>query len=193
MKKPHIFLLVAFLGIGTSTFSQSTKMMFHAGFTYEFFPIKEVGAGSEVNILSFYGLAGGMNYVLMHSNDQFSLLANPNLALGYTGGYNGPLFMVQAPVFLSARVGAGSTPFNENKFGFGVGAGVNVNYLYGTFYILQLNHTLFLPSAMAEFQVNGSNSLYSIRLHLSIMPEQVRFKFNDYNFSNFGLSINYAF
>ena len=196
MKTLSTLLFLALFSFSASVSAQSallSKMMFHAGFTYEFFTLRPSVGSNEASILPFYGLSGGMNYVLVHSNDQISLLANPNLALAYAGGYNGSLFMVQAPVFVSARVGAGATPFNENKFGFGAGAGVNVNYLYGNGAYNGLNHTLFLPSAMVEMLVNGRNSFYAIRAHFTLIPEQKKLGGDNVDFSNFGLSINYSF
>lgn len=191
MNFSRFFLITALSVYGISLNAQTDKMMFHAGFTYEFFTLKEKSPATDGFILPFYGLTGGMNYVLLHSNDQVSLLANPNVSAAYSGGNGFSMFMVQAPIFLSARYGAGATPYNEKRIGVGAGAGVNVNYLYSTGDVF--NHTLFLPSAMAEVLINGRSSFYSIKVHWTLYPMVKKLQANDFSFSNLGVSINYSF
>ncbi len=192
-KSALLITLAIFFTQGAALHSQTDKFMFHGGFCYDFYSLRpRFGAAGEGFILPFYGLTGGFNYVLMHSNDQLSVMANPNVALAYSGGA-GANFMVQAPIFLALRYGAGATPYNEKKIGLGLGIGGSLNYLYSTSFIPALNHTFAIPKAYGELSVNGRNSFYTFRVHWTLSKATQKWGGSDYSFSNFGLAVIYSF
>ena len=199
------YLLILFGALLLSQPAQSQladKATFFGGFGYH---IVSTRVPNEPRAFPnfFYGLALGMDYVLLHSNDQVSLGVNPNLNFCFSfGTFSGVSLLAQTPVFLLARVGAGATPYNEQKVGIGAGIGVNSSYLlHDDFNFDRKYRQLFFnPSAVAELTIRTRASDYIFRFNWSLFkpvheveplsgvgPDQ------ELHFGVAGLSIVYSF
>lgn len=185
-----VFAVSAFAQVA----AQSDRFLWHGGFMYEFIRIApKIGPAPDDPYLSYYGITFGTNYAIVHSNDQVSLSANPNVALAYSG-FGGTNFLAQAPMYLLARYGAGATKYNEQKVGVGAGIGVNYTFLYINSGGTELNQGFANPSAIVELNLNNRSSFYSIRAHWSLMRAEQRIDlFGMYEFSTFGLALSYSF
>jgi hypothetical protein len=199
MKKTHqkilgLFLLILF-GMGNTSWAQSDKMMFHGGFAYNFVTKRpEFQPAGSQQIFYLYGLTAGMNYVLAHSNDQVSVSVNPNVNLGFTFYQSGLGFLGQVPVFMLARLGAKATPYNESRFGIGAGLGCNFSYWYtSSLNFNQINQAFYNPSALAELNIKGRSSDYSIRFNWSLYRPKAEMDGVKYELGTTALSIVYSF
>ncbi|MEM0995795.1 MAG: hypothetical protein AAGN35_01890 [Bacteroidota bacterium] len=181
------------------------KATFHGGFTYQFVSMTPQGSPSPWRI-PFYGLSLGMNYTLLHSNDQVSLGINPNGNFSFIfSSLFGTSLQAQAPVFLLARVGAGATPYNEQKFGIGAGIGATYTYMLhsqifqdnlGNLYNVRLTEGWVNPSAVVEIGLKTRFSNYLFRFNWSLIrPTLIVPELNDLpvRFGTAGLSILYTF
>ena len=168
--------LLSLIVIATSSLAVAQlkdKATFYGGFTYNVVTLQPVASTQKTSFF-YYGLSGGMDYVLLHSNDVVSLGINPNAtACVQFDAYNGLSFLGQAPVYLLARLGAGATPYNEQKFGIGAGIGVNSSFMSqkvqdnaGT--QVKISQAFFNPSAVAELSINARNWNYVFRLNWSL-------------------------
>ncbi len=174
------------------------KASFFGGMTYQFIGITPLGSPSP-SYANLYGLGAGMDYILMHSNDVVSLGINPNLnACLQFNSFSGLSFFANAPVYLLARVGSGSTPFNEQKVGIGAGIGGSYSYLYsggggGTpFSVGFLN-----PGAIVEFSLRTRGSNYLFRFNWSLLKSTQDIEVNNnklpYRVGVLGVGIFYNF
>jgi hypothetical protein len=169
----------------------SSKANFFGGMTYQMIGLREVGAPTPNYLGPFYGLGFGMDYVLVHSNDQISLGINPNIDLSVQLQPSAFGVFVTTPTYLLCRVGAGATPFNEQKFGIGLGIGGSYSFTYQSYYPLKLG---FLNSgAVAELAFKS----YLFRVNWSLQKPTKRIDVSNTSFlasvSVFGLSIFYNF
>lgn len=193
-----IFILVL-AGFGKSCWAQSDKMMFHGGFAYQFVTVKaEFQPVSARQLNYLYGLTGGMNYILAHSNDQVSIGINPNANLGFsfinTGTSTGVAFLGQVPVFLLARLGANATPYNSTKVGIGAGLGTVFSYWYASASgFNQISEPFYNPSAMAELNIKGRSSDYSLRFNWSLYRPKSEIDGLRYEMGTSAFSIVYSF
>lgn len=188
--------LLILLGMTASTLSAqlADKAVFFGGFTYQFVSVRLQGDPAPAVLLPSYGLALGMDYVLLHSNDQFSIGVNPNINLGVS--YNSVVgfnVLAQAPVFMLARFGAGSTPYNEQKFG--IGAGIGAVYSYYLDQFNEISNGFVNPSAVVEIGIRSRMSDYLFRFNWSLMRATVETgnPVLPYQFGLGGLSIMYYF
>ena len=196
MKKISILALVLLL-TGPMAFSQIDKLMPHFGFMYEMITYKRSNAATaDRPPIPYYGLNVGANYVLMHSNDQFSLGVDPNINFAiFPTNYGGLGLLAQAPVFLLGRVGANSTSYNQQKVGLGAGIGLNYTYVRldppsGS---VGLNHSYVAPAALVELNLNLRSATYILRGHWNLTPTTLDYAGEDYDFGNFGFGIVYGF
>lgn len=188
-----LFSLLLFLvTLGKSQFAE--KATFHGGITYQFVGFSQVG--SPVPSLAYvYGVGAGMNYVLAHSNDVVSLGINPNANLCFQlSSYSGLTFLGSVPAYMLARLGAGATPFNEQKFGIGAGIGGSASYFTST----GGPRTFFFnPGAVAELSLRTRGSNYLFRFNWSLMRQTKEVDFGngprDYSIGLTGISIFYTF
>ena len=128
----------------------------------------------SVQLSAHYGAGIGMDYVLMHSNDQVSLGINPNINLCFQfSNLYGISFLGTAPVYMLARLGAGSTPYNEQKFGIGAGIGGSYSYIAtsyaggGSSGVFKTG--FFNPGAVVELQFNTRVTNYLFRFNWSLL------------------------
>lgn len=182
------------------------KATFFGGFTYHLVNLTPVGSTNSLRYF-FYGLTGGMDYVLLHSNDVASIGVNPNLHVGFTyDARTGANLLAQAPVYMLARVGANATPFNEQKFGIGAGIGLNYSYLTqksyvqdlgGNVFLLKINQGFLNPMALVELSIKTRSWSNIIRFHWSLYKptHEVRVGIDKYQFryGAGGLGILYNF
>lgn len=151
----------------------SSKAELFGGITYQFVGINPLGS-PNTSYSAHYGLGLGFDYVLAHSNDQVSLGINPNVnvCLQFDNLY-GLSFFGNVPAYMLARVGAGSTPFNEQKVGIGAGIGGTFSYLstsYSSGSSAGAFRTSFLnPGAIVEFQLKTRGSNYLFRFNWSLL------------------------
>lgn len=175
--------------------AQMDKIMPYGGFTYQFISFR-AKTSPDVDIFPFYGLSAGFNYVLMHSNDMVSLSASPNLNFSFSfSSFFGTSLLVQTPIFLVARLGAGSTSYNESKFGIGAGVGANYSYVFlqnGGFQ--EIKQGFVNPSAMVEVNLQSRVSDYTIRFNWSLArPTHELVPGYEAETGSTGISIIYSF
>ncbi|MCB9235394.1 MAG: hypothetical protein H6581_27310 [Bacteroidia bacterium] len=176
---------------------QAQRWSFAGGFVYEFIGLKErdplVGTPTPYTLGPFYGLSLNGSYVLAHKNDVVSACLDPGVRLGFNyfsyGGQASAWFLGQVPLTLMGRVGAGATPFNEQKVGFGLGFGANMTYLYSTQLYPPLHKLFVNPNAVAELNINGRSTIYHIRFHMTPVGAPADLNGLPVTFSNFGLEI----
>ena len=189
MKKILGLIVMLFLA-GSTLFGQLDRIMPHFGFMYEMVTVKAVRDPSPV-LFPYYGLNLGGNFVLMHSNDQFSLGVDPNINFAIFPTQGGLGLMAQTPVYLLARVGANATPFNEQKIG--LGAGIGANYTYARYDGSGIRHGYVAPAAMFELNLNLRSAVYIVRGHWNLYPVQRTINNQEYDFGNFGFGLVYGF
>lgn len=200
------FALVMFLLLGATAKAQfKDKAVFFGGFTYQVVNMTPQGEPAPWRF-PFYGLGLGMDYVLLHSNDQFSLGLNPNANFSFIfSSAFGTSLLAQVPVFALARVGSGATPYNEQKVGAGAGIGLNYTYMYHTttvvdqsnnVFLLRINEGFVSPSAVVELSIKSRFSEYLFRLNWSLLRPTKEVEDLDnipFRFGATGLSIMYSF
>lgn len=205
MKKIGFALVMLLMVAGTTQAQLKDKATFFGGFTYQIIGMTPQGEPAPWRF-PFYGLGLGMDYVVLHSNDQFSLGLNPNAHFSFIfSSAFGTSLLAQAPVFALARVGNGATPYNEQKVGFGAGIGLNYTYMYHTasvvdrsnnIYFIRINEGFIAPSAIVEFSLKSRFSDYLFRFNWSLLrPTREVEGFNNLPFrlGAAGLSIMYSF
>ena len=204
MKNLILFLLLAAFGKNVEG-QLMDKAVFFGGFNYQLISLTPEGSPVPSRI-PFYGLGVGMDYVLMQSNDQFSVGLNPNANFSFVFSSNyGHSLLAQAPVYLLGRIGAGATPYNEQKVGVGAGIGAVYTYMvhstiaydqFGNSLIARLKEGWVNPSAIVEFGLNTRRSNYLFRLNWSLLqPTKAIESLGGYNYSFAAgaLSIMYKF
>ena len=184
------------------------KATFFGGFTYQIVSMTPQGSPSPWRF-PFYGLSLGMDYVLLHSNDQFSLGVNPNgnFSFIFSSAF-GTSLLAQAPVFLLARAGSGATPYNDQKVGVGAGIGANYTYMLHTTPVydnlgtylgsLRVREGFLAPSAIVELAIKSRFSNYLFRFNWTLMRptkevEDLGTSPIPFRFGAAGLSILYTF
>jgi hypothetical protein len=143
-----------------------------------------------------------MDYVLMHSNDQASIGINPNANICFSfNNFYGIDFFTSVPVYMLARLGAGSTPYNEQKIGIGGGIGGSFSYLATTASgggsVGTLKTSFINPGAMAELQFKYRGGNIVLRFNWSLAKSTQDLEFGNsvfpYRMGVSALSIFYNF
>jgi hypothetical protein len=131
-----------------------------------------------------YAVGGLVSYNLFQQEDRIALNAEGGFQAAFGGNGAGYDILLQAPVYLVGRIGAGCTVFNEWPIGVGLGLGSQNTYsvlrLQGeldngsgttTPVETSINQFLLSPSAMAEIVGNfWGGSMYALRFHLNLLP-----------------------
>ena len=201
-------LLLLMAGVGMTTEAQlADKATFFGGFNYQFVSITPQGSPSP-DRLPFYGIGGGMNYTLAHSDDQCSLGLNPNANFSFAwSNVFGISALANAPVYVLARYGSNATPYNEQKFGIGAGIGASYTYMYlrqpfidqfGNRANFTLAQGWINPTAIVELNFKTRFSDYMFRFQWSLAQptheiEDLNGVGYPYSFGVAGLSIFYTF
>lgn len=194
-KIPVLLALLLLLGIqGRGQISEKANLF--GGVTYQFVGLTALGSPIPNYAYYVYGLGAGMDFVLAHSNDVVSLGVNPNAHLCFQlSSYYGVNFLASVPTYLLARVGAGATPFNEQKFGIGAGIGGSGSY----FTSVGGPRMFFMnPGAIVEMCVRTRSSNYLFRFNWSLMRPTHDVNLggsttNPYRIGLVGLSLFYSF
>lgn len=191
--RTRILIFFAFVSFWGSVLpAQSEKLMPHGGFTYQFIILRDRFSGASAQAY-YYGLSGGVDYVLMHSNDQVSLGVDPNVHFSFAFTNQGTSLLLQTPVYLLARVGAGCTPFNEAKVGVGAGVGGNFSYINEGNRLNRFSQTFFSPAAVGEFSLRTRAANYVLRVNFTPFQTTTDVDGADLYFNNIGASFLYTF
>ena len=194
MKKLTFVLTALFILMSTQGFSQKDRLSLFGGFDYEFI-VLQPDLGTSKSYLPYYGVTFGANYVMLHSNDVFSLGINPNVNFSFSflsGG--GITLLAQAPIYLLAKYGAGSTNYNEQKFGIGAGIGLSYSYLYIDIpSIDKISQGFATPEAMVQISYRAGNSIYTVRAHKSLYRAKHVLDSDEWLFKTFGFGLVYSF
>jgi hypothetical protein len=172
------------------------KANFFGGISYQFVGLTAPNATVANPMFYVYGLGAGMDYVLAHSNDVISLGINPNANLCFQlSNYYGLNLLASVPTYMLARVGAGATPFNEQKFGIGAGIGGSGSYFLSS---IGINTLFFNPGAVVEMSLRTRGSNYLFRFNWSLMKPTSNVDFGGatpvpYRVGLTGISIFYTF
>ena len=197
--KALVLLLLCLTGISRVQ-AQWENTQFHLGGSYDFLRIKTTGFQTYAN---YFTVSGGAHYVFWQSNDQISLSANPNASLGVSfNNFTGLSFFGQAPVFAMLRFGAGSTKYNQQRFGAGLGAGFVYAYIHEKgifantrFYTLETN--IINPAVAAQITFQNDFRILTIRAYSSLLSYSAPFieiYGNDpFEYDMFGISLLYNF
>ena len=132
-------------------------------------------------IPSLWGFSGGVSYTLVHSNDMFSVCPQAAIAGNIQIVPNsGIAYLVQVPVSIMGRIGAGATPFNSQRFGLAIGAGINTGYLNYPFryqdattnnvYNSKLSSLLITPQILFEVLWRTGGTVSSVQIHADLSP-----------------------
>jgi fluoride ion exporter CrcB/FEX len=187
MRRYIIFAgLLALASLGSLQAQITDKLVPHFGFMYEFTNGSYTtisGAEERFNLRNYYVLNVGTYYLLAQKNDIVSVGVEPNLQLGISPApIQGRLrlgYVVQTPVYAMARVGAGSTPYNQQRLGLAVGIGGNFTTFsyYGavgqSFYNDKGN--FLAPGAVVEVTINSRGNPLVLRAHASLAQSDINF------------------
>ncbi|MEM6264248.1 MAG: hypothetical protein AAGI38_17165 [Bacteroidota bacterium] len=211
--RPVFLGILIFCVMGRIQGQISDKLMPHFGFMFEYVTLNPVDPnlqGFETNYV-FSNINIGAYYVAGHKADFISggIDASTQFGLRITNG--GVSWMAQLPVFLMGRLGANSTPYNEQSFGIGAGLGAVVSYLdmnglegidpIGNVIDFGFNQLFVNPSAVIELTlVTGGGPIVG-RIHFSLSRPTHDGTLIDGNtitsgraeYNNFGLGIIYGF
>jgi hypothetical protein len=192
MRNKVLLTFAILLSWSTIVPAQSDRLLPHGGFTYQFITLR-ARVTNATALGYYYGLTGGINYVLMHSNDQVAIGVDPNAVISISLSNFGTSLLLQTPVYFTARVGAGCTPFNESKIGVGVGVGPNFTFINESNGVSRSRATFFSPTAMGELCIRTRGSDYLLRVNFTPFQTTSEFDGQDVYFSNFGFGILYSF
>lgn len=169
-------ILIAF-GFSTLQAQISDKIVPHMGFMLEYPQGVVSGTESGVSLPSYYSFNLGAYMALAQKNDIISVGPQASLQLG---GNLIPLtnrlrfaYHFQVPVYAMVRVGANSTPYNQQAVGLAVGLGGSFNALS---YYANLGSTVgnirmnyFNPAAVVEVHISTRGQELILRGHTSLL------------------------
>lgn len=129
--KKIVGILMLFCAILTHNLSAQSKFEIvpHTGLMYQFLSLNRADSTLPAipDVWQYVTLNLGGYGVIAHKNDVVSLGVDASINVGLN--FNPPLsFLVQTPVYLMGRLGAGSTPYNEQNLGIGLGFGITPSY-----------------------------------------------------------------
>jgi fluoride ion exporter CrcB/FEX len=184
--------LMGLVSLGTLQAQISDKLMPHFGFMYEYNTasyIRTDGTRQQDFLRNYYVLNVGAYYLLAQKNDIFSVGVEPNLQLGISPVFISDRlrlgYVVQTPVYAMARVGAGSTPYNQQRVGLGVGIGGS----FTTFSyfrpisqrIVNERGNFIAPGAVVEVTINSRGNPLILRAHASLAQSDLNISRYDEN------------
>ena len=130
---------------------------------------------------SLWGFSGGANYVLAHANDMFSFCPQAAIAGNIQFVPNGGIgYLIQLPVAVHGRLGAGATPFNNQRFGLAVGGGISTSYLNypfkyqditsGSIYNSKISSFFVTPQISFEILWRAGATVSAVQIHADLTP-----------------------
>jgi hypothetical protein len=184
------------------------RISWHSGFMLEFFNLEQPsGQAAFQTAPSMYGINLGATYVLTQSADWLSVVADAGLqgAFSYSNLFGGS-YMIQAPIFIMGKIGAGTTKFNQMPLGAGVGLGINPTYVRMPYItpsgnLGALKPAFLGPCVVGDLTLGFLSSKLTIRVHYMPFNEQItltdivqgqRFTY-PMNLRNFGGGLIYYF
>ena len=94
-------------------------------------------------------------------------------------------YVVQVPLFLTAKLGANSTPYNQQAIGISTGIGATFNHFNQPYLtnsgFLKSKATYLVPSAIIEGTLLSRGNPMTVRLHLSLTRTPTDIEFSSIN------------
>lgn len=191
----------------TSHAQLSDKLVPRMGFMYEFVTF-QLPTVAEPNVRDFYNFHLGTFVALAHKNDIVSVGVDPSIHFGFnlfnTGNSVAFDYNVQTPVLAMGRLGAGATPYNQQRFGVGLGIGGQYTFFNRT--LINLNKIkagFFNPIIAGEISFVSRSGPITIRGVFSIADATGALKNTNINgatsttentkFGNWGIGLLYGF
>ncbi|MDX2250575.1 MAG: hypothetical protein SF052_27585 [Bacteroidia bacterium] len=176
-----LVLISSIIGLGISPLQAqlTDKLVPHMGFMWEFATLEETPGGPTSTLSSFYNFHIGTYYAIAHYNDIFSFGVDPSIQVGLnfvpvsngSAIYTRVNYVIQAPVYLMARVGANSTPYNQQAIGFATGIGASYTFLSqqtGDISLRRKTRNGYTnPSVVAELTILSRGNPLTGRFHFS--------------------------
>lgn len=175
---------LAFLCLGLMAWAQQAPSGFAWDKLHPFFgmgldliDIRFLGQSLFSYPAEFWGVGGGVHYIYYRdANDFFSIgpAAQISGAFQFLGSF-GSNWMLQAPVYGFARIGAAATPYNQQRLGAGVGLGLRLTtfqtlYTTGN-YVGKLRQTFVNPTAIFDLTLNfRRTNPTTLRFYMDILP-----------------------
>jgi len=180
------------VSLGNLSAQISDKLIPHFGFMYEYNTASYTTSNGEERrefLRNYYVINVGAYYLLTQKNDIFSVGVEPNLQLGVSPvPISGRLrlgYVVQTPVYAMARVGAGSTPYNQQRVGLGVGIGGSFTTFsyFGAIgqSIVNERGNFIAPGAVVEVTINSRGNPLVLRAHASLNQSDLNISRYDEN------------
>ncbi|MFN0201355.1 MAG: hypothetical protein ACKVTZ_07530 [Bacteroidia bacterium] len=206
--KKFAWLFSFFLVFMANQVSAQSKFEFlpHYGFMYQVISIQPADEATRTalnwsedqppQILYYPTLHLGGYMPFYHKNDIFSV----GLDAAFQGGINfrptGLGYQIQVPVFLTARVGANATSYNEQLLG--ISAGVGAIPTYWNEPSLKAKNFVPIPSANIDVTFNNRGNKVIGRINFPIFPYKSKsFQYNGekypFQVSMIGLGLLYGF
>ena len=193
MKFSRITFLSALLMLAASFFSiqkaqaqLSDKVIWHTGFMYQIPRSYILGAPNPSP--AFYTFNVGGYYAAVQKNDIVSAGVQANVQAGLSPintNFGVRLnYILELPVYAMARIGAGCTPYNEQRIGFSLGVGANLShYVYylpfGT--PVSPRITALNPAGIVEVTIVSRGNPTTFRAHGSLRNSIFSARFKDLN------------
>ena len=158
-------------------FFQKDKLLPHFGFMFQLYFIDTVSFENPIPALprpGFYSIGVGTYYAIGHKNDVVSYGLDLNLHAGMNISEIRKIdFVIQTPIFLMGRVGAGSTSYNQQRMGLGVGVGATYSFFsYSDRFTSQFRRHIVNPSVLVEGSFNSSGGPIIGRIMFSALPHK---------------------
>lgn len=184
----------------------SDKLVPHLGFMYEFITLEDPrNIGSSEFTFQYYAVNIGSYYALAHKNDVVSVGIDASLNFGINFPFTAQrgtvvTLLAQTPVFAMARVGALSTPYNQQPLGLGIGLGGVYTYFNDVADFTtgnKIRASYIVPAAVGEVTLNTRANTITVRGHFSLDRTNALLKGDnrpdlDYNMGNWGLGLIYS-
>lgn len=175
--KRYLFLLFLLPGTLCAQSTLTEKLQPHAGLMLAEYVGLRYPNGQNLFSNSpgsyYQALAGGVNYVYLHSNDFLSLGFEPNLHFGLR--FTDPVgLLVQTPLFVTGKIGAGATNFSEGTVSFTLGVGANFTYFRipsldpSTNISYVVEGQFVAPAIMAELSIHTTPTPWAVRFHMNL-------------------------
>jgi len=117
----------------------ATRLVPHFGFV-QMLPTDQSGRSMFIEdiyqgnpTVSFYNLHAGTYAVLFHHQDIVSIGLDQSVQFGIRPNINNQdiptTYNIQVPIFLMGKLGAGATPYNQQRIGISAGIGGSINHM----------------------------------------------------------------
>ena len=187
-----LLLAASFVSIQKTQAQISDKLIWHTGFMYQITRVADLDINNvpvSVPSPAFYTFNVGAYYAAVQKNDIVSAGIQANAQIGLSpvnAGVGIRLnYLVELPIYAMARVGAGCTPYNEQRVGLSVGVGTNLSHYA---YYMGFGNTLVSPritalnpAGIVELTIVSRGNPTTFRLHGSLNNAPLRVNLRDLN------------